>query len=255
MVRIKHLKKGLIFLLAFLLDRYQEISIKNYYRAFYLPGYSGKRESLYQLASRLIKVGEIEKKVKNGEVYLQLTSKGGKFFDELLSLKKLSERRWDGWWRLVIFDIKEIDRKTRDLLRRKLKSWGFAMWQESIYISPHPLLDEVNEFLKSRGLFPRVVCLEAKRIGIKNEKKFAWVIFKLARLQKSYQKLNQTIEKLLKKYQQGLVREKKFKEAVAEIFRRYEILVFDDPFLPKELLPDSWLREKVKKKLLSLIKL
>lgn len=155
MGKIRKLKKGLIFLLTFLLDQYQEISVRNLYRAFYLPGYSGKRQSLYELASRLVKVGEIEKIIKNGEIYLKLTSKGGSFFDELISLKKLAERDWDGFWRLVIFDIDEIDRKTRDFIRRRLKEWGFGMWQESVYISPHPLEKELDEFLKTKKLFQR----------------------------------------------------------------------------------------------------
>lgn len=251
MGEIRQLKKGLIFLLTFLLDQYQEISVRNLYRAFYLPGYSGKRQSLYELASRLVKVGEIEKIIKNGEIYLKLTSQGGSFFDELISLKKLSEKNWDGFWRLVIFDISEIDRKTRDFIRRRLKEWGFVMWQESVYISPHPLEKEIDEFLKTKKLFPKVVCLKAKNIGIKNEKKFAWVVFKLGRLEKLYQRLEEKIDNLLKKQKDN--NKDKFNEEVRNVFINFEEAVLQDPFLPKKLAPDGWRRETIKRKLLFLI--
>ena len=130
------LKRSLIFSLAFIFDQYQKLSIKNYYRALYLPGYSGKKQSFYELLSREERIGEIVKEEKNGEVYLKLVSKAGSFFNEKISLKELSKKEWDGLWRLVIFDIKEVERKTRDQLRDKLKKLGFAMWQESVYISP-----------------------------------------------------------------------------------------------------------------------
>src|SRR3989344_7150077 len=46
------------------------------------------------------------------------------------------QAKWDGLWRLVVFDISEENRKLRDLLRRKLRSLGFAMFQKSVWVTP-----------------------------------------------------------------------------------------------------------------------
>lgn len=235
----RKLKKWLIFALAFLIDVYKEFSIRNYYRALYLPGYEPKKESLSQLVSRMIKFKEIERIEEDGEVYLKLTSKGGRFFNEKISLQKLSQKEWDKIWRLVIFDIKEIERNIRDQLRRMLKSWGFAMWQESVYISPHPILKEVDEFLKMKKLFPKVVSLESKIVGVKNNRKFAWVIFKLGELKKEYLLLGQEIKKLNKK---KMINGREVKE----ILERFQALLFKDPFLPKGLIDSDWPREKTR---------
>jgi len=243
----KQLKKGLIFLLAFIFDLYQEFSIKNYYRAFYLPGYSGKRESLYRLLKRLEKIGEIERVEKDGEVYLKLISQAGSFFNEKISLKKLAEKNWDGWWRLVIFDIKEIERNIRDQLRDKLRDWGFAMWQESVYISPHPLADEINEYLKTKNLFPKVICLEAKTIGVKNHQGFAWIVFKLKSLKDRYLLVYNSLKLVLEGFKKKKIGEKKFIEELRKLFQEYCNLVMEDPFLPKGLAQDDWPRDKIKK--------
>lgn len=234
----KNLKKLLVFSLAFIFDQYQKLSIKNYYRAFYMPGAPIKRESLHKLVYQMTKIKEIKKEIKNGEVYLNLTSKGGSFFNERVSLKKLSDREWDGYWRLVIFDIKEIDRRTRDKLRNKLKEWGFVMWQESVYISPHPILKEIDEFLKIKKLFPKVVTMESKLVGIKNHDRFAWIVFNLGSLEKDYLKIKNEILNLKK--------EKTKNKDIRIIIEKYKNIVLKDPFLPKGLIKENWPREEIK---------
>ncbi|MCX7881485.1 MAG: hypothetical protein N2482_03195 [Patescibacteria group bacterium] len=245
---VRKLKKGLIFTLAFIADIYQDFSIKNYYRVLYWPGgYPYKRESLTGLVSRMTKLKEIEKIRKDGEVFLKLTSKGGAFFNEKISLKKLSEKEWDGLWRVVIFDIKEIEKHLRDKLRRKLKSWGFALWQESVYISPHPILKEVDEFLKIKKFFPKVVTMEARLVGIKNHDKFAWVVFKLSDLKDQYLSLKNKIKKLKE-------RKKYLEKEVKEILEEFQELILKDPFLPRGLIEKDWPRERIKKELKDLLR-
>ena len=88
-----------------------------------------------------------EKVVKNGEVYLRLTSKGSDKIKQDIPLFKYSNQRWDGYWRLVIFDIPEKRKVLRDVLRRKLVSLGLGRWQKSVYITPFNLEEEINQFL------------------------------------------------------------------------------------------------------------
>lgn len=244
----RKLKRALLFSLAFIYDQYQKVSIKNFYRMLYLPGYNGSKKSFYQLLSRSEKIGDIKKETKNGEVYIKLTSKAGDFFNEKISLKKLAEKEWDGLWRLVIFDINETDKNIREKLRKKLKSLGFTMWQESVYITPHPLVDEVNEYLKSNNLFPKVICLEAKTIGVENNRGFAWIIFNLKNLNRKYLNLINLLNHLISDYKKKKIKRKDFLTKFQEIFQSYQELVFEDPFLPKGLEPDNWPREKLRKK-------
>ncbi len=55
--------------------------------------------------------------------------------------------KWDKKWRLVIFDILEDKRQARDLLRRKLKQFGFKELQKSVWIFPYDIKKEINQLL------------------------------------------------------------------------------------------------------------
>lgn len=66
---------------------------------------------------------------------------------------KLSEMQvknpkvWDKKWRIVIFDIPEKHKRTREIFRENLKMMGFYMLQRSVWVHPYPCFDEI-EFLR-----------------------------------------------------------------------------------------------------------
>lgn len=63
-------------------------------------------------------------------------------------LKIVRPKQWDGKYRLIIFDIKEWKRKTRDDLRRWLEHLGFEHLQNSVWVFPYPCR-EIIVLLKS----------------------------------------------------------------------------------------------------------
>ncbi|MBI4088626.1 hypothetical protein HY415_00865 [Candidatus Kaiserbacteria bacterium] len=56
--------------------------------------------------------------------------------------------RWDGKWRVVMFDVPERRKKIRDILRMLLRSAGFIHFQHSAWIQPYPC-DELVTLLRS----------------------------------------------------------------------------------------------------------
>ena len=56
--------------------------------------------------------------------------------------------RWDGKWRVVMFDVPEKRKKVRDALRMLLRSAGFVHFQDSAWIQPYPC-DELVTLLRS----------------------------------------------------------------------------------------------------------
>lgn len=51
---------------------------------------------------------------------------------------------WDGKWRLIIFDIPEKHKWSREGFRKKLKKLGFYQFQKSVFVSPYPCFEEVD---------------------------------------------------------------------------------------------------------------
>ena len=83
-------------------------------------------------------------KYKNS--FITLTKKG-KAKLELLEVKdwKIDKpRKWDGKWRVLIFDIPEGRRPLRDKIRRTLFGIGFVRLQDSVWIYPYACEDLVN---------------------------------------------------------------------------------------------------------------
>lgn len=56
--------------------------------------------------------------------------------------------RWDGKWRLVMFDVPEKRKKVRDTLRMLLRNAGFIHFQDSAWVQPYPC-DELVTLLRS----------------------------------------------------------------------------------------------------------
>ena len=63
---------------------------------------------------------------------------------ELRNYKIKKPTRWDGKWRLLIFDIKEERKNTRDKIRRTLIQIGFIRLQDSVWVYPYDCEDLIN---------------------------------------------------------------------------------------------------------------
>ncbi len=74
---------------------------------------------------------------------LRLTEKGKvelrKLELESFALEK--PKRWDGKWRLLIFDIPEYRKSLREKVRRSLKAIGFIRLQDSVWLYPYECED------------------------------------------------------------------------------------------------------------------
>jgi len=136
----------------------EKITIYSFIKKFYkYESYRTIYTQIYQLEKR----GYLEKYKSRDREYLKLSSKGEA---ALLSL----ERKEDGKWKMIIFDIPEQQRDIRDYLRAKLKQLGFKKWQNSIWITPYTLPEDLLKELKtlSDKFFIRLITVES----INNEK-------------------------------------------------------------------------------------
>ncbi len=74
--------------------------------------------------------------------YLRLTSKGKQELSKLnLQLHRSSPKRWDGKWRVLIFDIPEKRKGLRQKVRTMLRAIGFVRLQQSVWAYPYDCED------------------------------------------------------------------------------------------------------------------
>ena len=105
-----------------------------------------KKERIMRAIKRLKKNRLVAMYEKNGELFIELTISGKKrllnYQLENLVLQKPS--KWDGKWRIVIFDIPEKHKKAREALRHNLHRLGFYPLQRSVFAYPYSCKDEID---------------------------------------------------------------------------------------------------------------
>lgn len=103
---------------------------------------------------------------KDGETILSLTDDGKKKIlqyrlDEL-EIKKPD--KWDGWWRIIVFDIPEEKKAAREIFRKKLKDLGFYQLQKSVFVYPYECKDEIDFLRHNLEIAPYAKYILAKDI-------------------------------------------------------------------------------------------
>jgi len=88
------------------------------------------------------------------QIYISLTEKGkkraGKY--QINDLKIEKSKKWDGLWRVAVFDIPDLTRVKREALRGKLKELGFQAFQKSVWLHPYDCRKEIRLLREFFGL-------------------------------------------------------------------------------------------------------
>ena len=85
---------------------------------------------------------------------------------DLEKIKIEKPKKWDGLWRIVIFDIPERFKKERDALAYRLKRLNFYPIQKSVFIYPYECKNEVDFIVEIFNLRPYVRFILAKSTDI-----------------------------------------------------------------------------------------
>jgi len=96
-----------------------------------------------------------------------LTNKGKEKLQNLMieQIKIKKPKKWDGVWRIVMFDIPVKFSKARNTLRFHLKRLGFHQLQKSVWVLPYKCEEEVKGIVKFFGVERYVIFLESKNIS------------------------------------------------------------------------------------------
>lgn len=101
-----------------------------------------KKQTVKKSLTKLIQHGYVV--LEDGKA--RLTQKGEKFA-ALMGEGKLVPKKpktWDGKWRVLIFDIPERRKRTREQIRRTLLALGFKHLQDSVWVYPYDCEDLVT---------------------------------------------------------------------------------------------------------------
>ncbi|HAQ03113.1 hypothetical protein A2467_01070 [Candidatus Nomurabacteria bacterium RIFOXYC2_FULL_36_8] len=108
-----------------------------------------------ETVNRMEKKGLIQFVNKYGELKITISPKGHKIIKSLMlsDYKQIKKPvKWDGKWRMVMFDIPEDKTKLRNIIRFHLKKIGFLQVQGSVWVYPYPC-EEIVTIIKTNFNF------------------------------------------------------------------------------------------------------
>jgi DNA-binding transcriptional regulator PaaX len=131
----------------------------------------GKRKSypkrnVSHALSRLRSKGLIEYREKDGRHYAVLTDKGKErlnIYNKKSAVLRIP-KKWDGKWRLVMFDIVEPLRSVRVSLRRELSQAGFVRLQDSVWVYPYDCEEYVALLKADKRIGKSVLYIVAEKV-------------------------------------------------------------------------------------------
>ena len=102
------------------------------------------------VAGRLVAKRYVVWVEQDGKIFLRITEAGRKVFafEQAKVALKNQKKKWDGRWRMVVFDIPERRGHIRARLRAYMNEIGFVRLQDSVWVYPYDC-EELFVFLRT----------------------------------------------------------------------------------------------------------
>ncbi len=214
-----------------------------------LKGYPKRNKTIKEAISKLIDKKMIEYMEEGDKILIRPTSKSFELLSNIFPYYNNFLKKWDGRFRILMYDIPEAKRGQRDKLRRMVQINHLGKWQHSVWVSAWKIDSLVNK-LESDGLKDKVEIFEAKFYFIEERKfvphysmrDFAAKIWDLGKLNDKYKQIYKKIKKSINENQTRRTKVELFRT----VFIEYEKLLSVDPGLPRQLLAKNWYGDLVR---------
>lgn len=130
------------------------------------PNGARDRQRIKQSLRALQKNKLVNIYTKNGNEVVEITNEGQKRVLEynLDEMKLKVSKKWDGWWRIVMFDVPESKKVARDAMSRKIRELGLYPIQKSVFVSPYLCKNEIDFIGEFFDVREHIIYIMAKEI-------------------------------------------------------------------------------------------
>lgn len=133
----------------------------------YVPGMKARYTSrILDSLKRLQERGFVMIKTRDGSRDILITKKGEALLARLTlqDVRLKRPKKWDGRWRIVIYDIPDKRKTSRDRLRMMLAAAGFVYLQNSVWVYPYDCEDIVTLLKVDAVLQKEVLYIVAEEV-------------------------------------------------------------------------------------------
>jgi len=149
-------------------------------------------------------------------------------------------RRWDGRWRLVIYDVPRGQNSRRCRLRRILRSRHLGLLQHSVWISPDPLTEE-REVLAGAAIdVESLILLEARPSAGESDEEIVSGAWSFAEINRRYERHLDLLAALPITALRDASAQEALRRWAGKERATWLEAVAHDPLLPESLLPKGY---------------
>jgi phenylacetic acid degradation operon negative regulatory protein len=177
--------------------------------------------------------------------HLILTETGRNALPACLSPEKLWKTKWNRIWYTVIFDVPERERHYRDSLRRLLKQMRMGCLQRSVWITPRDIRPQYADLEKSAAAGTVSYLLESRTVLHLDQQEMVLNAWDFERLHKLQSRYLDVFEENLNQLSQSACSEESLVDLLQLESEAYLQAMQLDPLLPRVLLPENYLGQKV----------
>ena len=109
------------------------------------------RMQFAKFINNLKRRGYLKIKIEKDKSAVILTPNGLEKILRLSLEKSDRKKRRDGKWQMIIWDIPENYKKTREKFRNALKSLGYQQLQKSVWVCPYNIIKETEKVIRFYG--------------------------------------------------------------------------------------------------------
>lgn len=186
---------------------------------------------------------EMRRDEVTGERLVRLAERGVDHCREGFDPEKGWSMDWDGKWRMVIFDVPELNRPLRAKLRKRLVAEKFGCLQQSVWITPRNCERMISDLKGAAVDGSSLTLMEAVPAGGETAADLVVGAWDFERIREAWEKLSMHLDKLSDVAARKEPRE--FWDWLDEERNLIRHCAAVDPLLPAALLPADYSGRKV----------
>ena len=146
--------------------------------------------------------------------------------------EKFWNQRWNNIWYVLVYDVPEVDRKYRDVLRLFLKRMRMGCLQQSVWVTPEDIRPDFDDLTQTANIDAFAYLFEARTVlGLSAERivSNAWNFERLELLQEHF---CEVCEENLERLEQGGSSPEDLAALIRTSLEAYHGAFMEDPLLP-----------------------
>lgn len=205
------------------------------------PDDKAYRNAVYRLRKQGLVVG---RSVRGETPKILLSEKGRSTLPDYFKPNLFWKKKWNGIWYLFVYDVPEVDRKYRDVLRRFLRQLRMGCLQQSVWVTPFDIRPRFDDLTKAAGIDSFAYLFESKTVLRLPNRRIVDEAWNFRRLYDVQTRFCGMVEANLDLLHSSSCDQQALTSLLRISLNAFHAAFADDPLLPRKLWPNDYKGEE-----------